>query len=433
MNYTPYVENRVNKKIRKDLEIVCEEILKITRPISIILFGGYGRGEGSILLTDNQVVVLKDYDILLVVRRKLPYFKIYEMSKNIHKRLGYKNPLDSVAMDESFGADILQFALNDLLYLKDVKIYEIKVASKLLWGEDIRVKIPLSSKELSPWSGIRFLFRKIPAMCDIFSPKYLEVPPTDKEKERLVYECGKIYLDIATLLTLVSRIYKPSYYERAETIKTIFPFQFPELKKEIPYLPERIEFFTNLKLFPSEDKYNVFDPVKLWFETRKNLGAILKWYIRAKNENWAQVFEEYNRRMKNEFMDEIASHYLAKRFKIKNKVFNQSLAKFTNLTYQRFFSLRYGMKLYRKEKVFLLSTLWEFPIFKVSTSGLMLLFSLNEDGSLNKDLFDAFLKSLSRIYPVRIKGTTDAERWKEGKYWFIKADRNFLDTFYETG
>jgi len=433
MDVNPDIKKHIDEKIQKDLEVVCEEILKVTKPISIILFGGYGRGEGSVLVKDNQVVVLKDYDILLVVKRKLPHSKIYEMSKNIHERLGYKNPLDSVAMDEAFGADILQFTLNDILYLKDVKAYEIKVASKLLWGEDIRLRIPLSSEELSPWSGIRFLFRKIPAMCEVFSPKYLKAPPCGREEERLVYECGKIYLDIGTLLTLISKTYTPSYRERAEAIKVGFKTCLLDLSSKIPYLAERIEFFTNLKLFPSEDKYNTFDPVELWFKTRRDLGVILKWFIRAKQEDWAWVFEEYNRRMRSEFVDEMASFYLANRFKIKSRILNRPLVKLANIVYQRLFSLRYTMKLYRKEKAFLPSALLEFPTFKVSTSGLMLLFSLNEGGSLDKELFDAFIKSLSRIYPVRITAKADAEKWEEGKWWFIKADRNFLDTFYETG
>ena len=103
-----------------------------------------------------------------------------------------------------------------------------------------------------------------------------------------------------------------------------------------------------------------------------------------------------------------AYFYLKRRFKIANK----PAARLANLAYQRLFCLKYVLKLYRKEGRLLLRTLKEFPTFKVCTSSSMLLFALNEDGTLDKALFDSFVKSLSRIYPLKIQGATDEARWE---------------------
>ena len=99
MSYTQLNDERIDKKIDQELEIVCEEILKVIKPVSIILFGGFGRGEGSAQIRNHDIIISKDYDTLLVVKKQLPPSVIYQMSANIHRRLGRTNPLDSVTME----------------------------------------------------------------------------------------------------------------------------------------------------------------------------------------------------------------------------------------------------------------------------------------------------------------------------------------------
>ena len=43
MSYTQIEDERIDNKIEQELQVVCEEILKVTKPVSIILFGGFGR------------------------------------------------------------------------------------------------------------------------------------------------------------------------------------------------------------------------------------------------------------------------------------------------------------------------------------------------------------------------------------------------------
>jgi len=433
VSYTQVKDERIDNKIEQELKIVCEEILKVIKPVSIILFGGYGRGEAGAEIKDNEVILSKDYDILFVVKKRVPFSVIYVMSENIHRRLGHTNPLDSIHMEMGCGVSLHQETLSALAYFKDVRTYEIKAASKLLWGEDVRQKIPVKPEDLSPLNGVRFLFNKPPGLCGTFSPKYLKKSPTGEEKKTLIHECYRVYLDAGILLTILLRNYKPTYHERAEVIKKSLSSSLPKLVEEIPDLAEKITCFTDLKLFPDEEKYNAIDPVKLWFETRKDLGIILMYFMEhhlaEKCQGWAELFERYNVRMSTELFDELAYFYLKRRFKVANK----AMARLANLAEQRLFSLKYVLKLYKKERVLLVRALNEFPAFEVSTSGLMLLFSLKEDGTLDRDLFDSFVRSLSRLYPVKIKGSTDEGKWEEGVNYYLRAFRNLLDTYYEWG
>lgn len=440
MSYTKIKDERIDNKIDLEMRIVCEEILKVIKPISIILFGGFGRGEGSVQILGDDVTISKDYDTLLVVRKKIPPPVIYEISKNIHERLNRVNPLDSPAtgsvtylIEMNAGASLVQYTLNDLLYFRDAKTYEIKMASKLLWGEDIREKIPLKAEDLSPWNGIRFLLRKPPGLCACFAPRYLKNPLMEEEKGIIINECSRVYLDSGVLLTILMGDYKPTYQGRGKIIRERLNSSLPELAAAIPDLADKVSASTSLKLFPDRAKQGTGDPVKLWFETRKDMGIILRYFMEhhlgEKAEGWAELFKKYNARMNREFVDELAYFYLKKRFKVASK----PLARLANLAYQRLFSLKYVAKLYKKGGIFLPRALTVFPTFRVNTSALMLYFSLREDGTLDRDLYDSFIQSLSRIYPTRVKESTDEELWHEGVNACVKADRIFLDTFYGWG
>ena len=69
MKYTHNKE--YNEKVENDLRIIKEILIKETNPISIILFGGFGKGEGSVQKIKNKVVPLNDYDIYLITKNKL--------------------------------------------------------------------------------------------------------------------------------------------------------------------------------------------------------------------------------------------------------------------------------------------------------------------------------------------------------------------------
>lgn len=44
MSYTLFREKWVDDKIQQDMDVICQEILRAVRPISILLTGAFGRG-----------------------------------------------------------------------------------------------------------------------------------------------------------------------------------------------------------------------------------------------------------------------------------------------------------------------------------------------------------------------------------------------------
>ena len=437
MSYTQLEDKRVDEKIEQELAVVRDAILEVATPVAIILFGGFGKGEGYAQIVGGEVILSKDYDILLVMKRKLSAAEMYRVSETIHRRLGREsNPLDSVSMEQYTGTSwvqLTQFAVNDLLYFQDVKSYEIKVASKLLWGEDVRERIPLRPEDLSPWNAVRFLMRKPPGMCSCLIWKFLKEPPTGQEKRTLIYECVRFYVDVGVLLTILAGTYRPTYGGRAAVIEETMT-ALPEIAGEIPDMAAKIRRFTDVKLSPGDEKYDaVADPVALWFETRRDLGVILRHFMERhvgeKTGGWAELFDTYTRHLNGEFVDGLGYFYLKNRLKIASR----PLARLANIAYQRFFCLKYVVKLRQKTSTLLLRALGQFPTFRIGTAGLMLLFSLNRDGTLDGELFNSFYRSMRRIYPFTIEGGSDQERWDNAVEQYVLADRTFLDTFYGWG
>lgn len=419
MSYTLFKEKWVDDKIQQDMDVICQEILKTIRPISILLTGSFGRGEGSVLIRDKNVYPLRDYDILVVLHKKIPISKLQMLEKRIYQRLGYGDPAQRFYLLSDFVISIDQTTPNNLSHSCHIAAYEIKTGSKILYGEDTRESILLSSDQIPLANALHVLFMKTVGFLGQLSSRYLQNPPDGWGKTNLIYECGKTYIETATALTLVLGIYKPTYLERSEVMKG---FEIEELSQKLPHLSERIDFFTRLKLFPDEEVYRNIDAVKLWFETRNALGIVLKYVanqcLKVNSENWIEFSPLCCNAMKREYFRELIEYYLRARFKTSNKF----LVKVANFLYQRCFSLKYALDLYRQEGVISVKApLGELPIFKAFTLAPLLLFSLNEDGSLDKTLFDPFAAGFEKVYPFKISGMNDGEKWDVARYHLLKV------------
>lgn len=427
MKYTSHPENWINDKIHSDVHIICGEILKVIEPksiTSIILAGSFGRGEGSVLVKNGNVFPLKDYDIMLITDRCVMPEEIKKISDRSYDILGYDNPKSPTCGGVSeFVISILPMKPDSLKYLRDIKAFDIKMGSKVLYGKDIRHDIGLTSEDIPISSGARLLFQKVIGLIALFPYKHMEKLPSGDEKLYLNYECGKTYIEIGTALTIISGMYTPTYSKRCNIIDNNFTSNFSELYEKTPLLSKKIHTFTHMKLLPNYDMYNDIDPVKLWFDTRDDLGLVLKYYmykyLSVRGENWIEFSHDCYDKMEKGNLCDMINYYLKNKFRIDNRY----IVDIVNFLYQRHFSVNYMIRLYKKEKMFTMRTVREFPIHRVFTSSILLLFSLRKDGTLDEPLFNMFVDDLRKIYPVKIEGLRDKERWDSAINCLLRAHR----------
>ena len=107
-------------------EIIVKCILNFIRPQGIILYGGYGRNEGSwIFKNGEKPKPYNDFDILLVVTKEISSNLVNEIKKSIKSHI----PIRWI--------DLSQIKTRKLKKLKNsIYNYDLKYASKILYGNE---------------------------------------------------------------------------------------------------------------------------------------------------------------------------------------------------------------------------------------------------------------------------------------------------------
>jgi len=208
----------------KDIETVFNQhirlILKACGKVSlnleaVILYGGYGRKEGSwIIEQDGNCRPYNDYDILLVVREKIPIKVIDSMRKSLAEKIGIS------------WVDIGQKTPAELKKLKpSIYNYDLKHASKVIQGdpnilnciaEMDAVTIPLKEGEILFF----FFFWTLLGSLD---NKGLSVDRKDEESRFFRNQMAKAVLAVVDVLLLQKGAYHPSYRERVKRLRELYP------------------------------------------------------------------------------------------------------------------------------------------------------------------------------------------------------------------
>jgi hypothetical protein len=421
-----YVQGRdaiVNEQIDSQLRLVTKVILKnMAKVRSIIIAGGFGKGEGSVKLTeDGKVICLRDFDIVCIVDRKPNSKVVDKLYDQIYKSLGLKNPESSLFRQQSFAVDLKFLRKEDLIY-SDIYFYDLKAASQILWGEDVRPLIPWTKKDVPLSSGLRLLFEKVCGLLGNFSIAYVQGKmPTYQEKESLVSECHKTFIEIGTALCILAGKYEPKYAQRAKVLENLYATQFPELARVLPELPKKVIEYTDLRL-RSYSLENYEDPVELWFSARNYLRESFNFYLKSYT---GKSLSDWNalpvlmRAVAREYYKPFLGPLLRARLRFSSR-FVLDLATFlyqglTNLEYAYVVALSNAGASLRPLMRWYVS-----PSLKYFPAGAMLLFSLNRDATIEKDLLKSAAKELRHCIPVELF-SFDASGWEELRCRFLKA------------
>jgi len=223
--------------------------------------------------------LVHDLDLAIIIDR-LPREKtVQKLYEQIYGSFGLTNPEHKLFRASDFVVDIKFLRKKDLIY-PDIWFYDLKVASQLLYGEEVRNLIPWGKKDLPLSSGLRILFERVTALLGNFSYSYLNALNLPEQKKKmLIFECYKIFVEICTALCILVGEYEPKYSDRAKTFNEFYQNKLPDLIQDLPDLPKKVMLYTDFKLKPDFSQIDE-DPIKLWFSAREYLGIILRFYLR---------------------------------------------------------------------------------------------------------------------------------------------------------
>ena len=132
---SPFTESPIQREVAAKIEpLITKEILNLIpqQDISAILLGGgYGRGEGGILIEDKKEYLYNDYD-LFVVLKNINLLKKKDYQSRIHLIHEKFTPLFKIDVDVGplQTVDSISNAPHWMMW------YELKNGHKVLWGNE---------------------------------------------------------------------------------------------------------------------------------------------------------------------------------------------------------------------------------------------------------------------------------------------------------
>ncbi len=263
----------MKKSDLKKSDILSENIkiivnyLKIFRPISIILYGGYGRGEGSYFFNQKgQLKPYNDYDILLITDNKIENHDLSLAKKNLEDKIDIR------------WIDLSQMTTKRLKVLEPkIFNYDLKYASKIIYGEkNILDLIPeMSSKDLGlKDADILFKTRMWTLLGSLNSDGFNKQLDAD-EIRFFRNQMAKALLAVMDILLLQKKAYHFSYTSRTKILKNLY-----STKKEVL---ELVSWAVNEKLHPKapimtpKDVKNLYNKVHIIFLSEM-LEVLSKYY-----------------------------------------------------------------------------------------------------------------------------------------------------------
>lgn len=384
MKYT--ISKEADKKISEDLKKINKVIIKELNPISIILFGGLGKGEGSLY----KGGLFNDIDMYVITKEKIPEKKLEEVGIKASRSIKaggiefIENSSELYDAKKFFHVDLRCIKYSDIPKLKKTtRAFEIKYSSQILYGEDIRPLIKIEKKDLSLSEGLRHLFNKSCFLLMTLDERRLNGKFLKDEEKYLIYHCIKTFLGCAEALLLAKKDDAPTYRGRNNLFKKYYGREFPKLAK-------MVDFATNMKLNLRFEQ--IKDPIKFWKDARDFLDFTLK-YI-AKN-NLRIDFKD--RKDLARKLYKRLPHIYFEPYIFLNKISFPS---------QYFLNILY----FKRIKYWKTLLTWKDPGIRIFFPAYLLLFSL-EEPELKKEA-KKYLKKL-----VRIKG----DSWDELRNGVLQA------------
>mgnify|MGYP001576430962 CR=1 FL=1 len=277
--YTEY-DYEIDEYLQKNyFDKIIKSFVKDCNPISILLFGGFGKGEGSLQFLNGKPIPFNDFDFYVVTKEKLSDEELNKISMNASKEIGMGGleiayfPDKGYDTNKYFHVDVRCLPLNKMNKLMNIqRYYELKYGSQIIYGEDIISKIKEIKKEDLPESdGLRNLFNKLHTMLLGLREYYNE----DQRKIRIFWSY-KCYMSICESLLILNKEFAPTAKERSEIFCRIYKNNFPYLYKEIPDLTDKVKKATDFKIKPNFNE----DPEKLWKSALKDIIKVFEFYIR---------------------------------------------------------------------------------------------------------------------------------------------------------
>lgn len=433
MKYTTR-DSTIEKTLQKYLDLIVKVILKeLPQTRSIILGGGFGRGEGSVWIKNSMVIPINDFDMFVVTDKDISEDLLNTVANKASKKLPPEigsRGTDFYSFDrdlhaKTFYVDLKALPIKKMTSLPPMfRYFELRNASAVLWGKDYRSLIPdYQAEDLPLAEGFRLLLNRMAMLCLYFSLEFLGRPMSPSEKHGLLYLGSKSLLDLTAPLLQLNGQYVPTYLGRLKNLKETYRDDFPNLYKKLPDLIKRVDEATTFKLKPNF-KMKV-DPFNYWTLCKKYIGETTLYFgekfFRKKIKNYSQLSDLIYEELWKAYYPPYLQYFLKSKFKIGFGSVPAAflLQRYMNfLVYQRFrkhIAIDYPRILFNNRGFDLI----------LYSAMVRLLYSVDEKGKIDSKMLANSRRILEKTFPVTYDGSDKTELWNVVNSAFSCAYANF--------
>jgi len=216
MHFTIHRSARINARVERDLTLIKDALLERFDSITaLILVGGFGRGEGSVLVdTEGHVSPINDYDVLVVHRGPIDRRALAQQRQTLAQRIGIWL-LDLLVLEES---KIPKLPLSQLHYdsMTGGYLFYGNRAVLDLWPEWQATELPLAE-------GKKILFNRFVSILEAYQEDFLRRPPEPEQAFRLANQTSKGILACCDALLILKGHYEHLYQKRPQSFARVYP------------------------------------------------------------------------------------------------------------------------------------------------------------------------------------------------------------------
>ena len=253
VHYTIHHDEGIDARVDLDITLLRERLLaRFPQLEAIVLVGGFGRGEGAVLIEENgNIRPVNDYDLVLITSSKTKVGDIRSFRQALATEIGI--PWVDLRIIEKARLGQLRHTMFN---------YDLKYGGYVLWGrDDVLDQIPEMDPHSMPLIEAEILFfTRLWCFLGLFSARMLDEPPDKKEWFVLANQLSKATLACSDALLISRGEYHVSYAERCR--------RFLRLFGDRAELAQLVAEATEFKLRPTREIG--YDVVERWFVVRRH-------------------------------------------------------------------------------------------------------------------------------------------------------------------
>lgn len=298
--YTAHSDPIVDETVKTHLDQIVRAICSYLKPTSIILYGSFGRGEGSVLLDNGQLKFLSDYEINVVTPSPFYRKQFSELSRQMTRRLGVDTSISWMRPGRLFTNQSQNLSFGKTK-LPTIGLYELKQGGKTIYGQHLLdVGPPIDPQQIPLGAGIRLLRNRMAEAINRWPGPTLESLEHLESARRM----NKVILACAESLLLAWGAYHFSYAERGRRFATLATEHMPDTQNptQVEAWIKLVERATSFKLQPSSKIWD--DLSEDWTQTLHFADTTFRYLMQI---NQGMIFDTYAQ-FPDKYLQYVQSH-----------------------------------------------------------------------------------------------------------------------------